>query len=595
VTAVRRHRPAPIVAALAVAMLAGGACGDQTPSPSPSAAALASPTATPVPSERAFAPVAWPETGSACDVAGYKGLLGRIEATGPRTVRFTLCAPDGAFPTRLAHPSLGVLDTVVAERVEGDPASVRDVAGAGPFRIVAWTADNIRLERAGPGGAAGGAGSPGASGGAGSPAPSASGPAGPVPTIVLRWDPAAGSRTDALQAADVDGIDAPSADDLDTISTIPELAVLPRPGLATAYLGLGTGFQLDRIGVRRAFAQGIDRSALASGAFGPGALAADFLAPCEVTGGCAGTAWYDTNGPAGSALLDDAGFDRRTAIPLHVPDGAVPGLEDPAGVGAAVAAQLTDSLGVKVRVDTMAAADLQQAVTTRKLQGLYLAGVASPLADAAGFLGPLFARGGQSATAVRGKDVTRALARAAAVTDPAARAVALGRANDQVRSDVPLVPLVHPGALTAWRADVAGAAVSPIGADPLGSVVPGDRGQVVMMGAVEPEAAWCGMTEAVDAVRLCALVTPGLYGFDGAALDAVPDLAAGCAPDDDARAWTCRLRAATFADGAQLDAGDVVATFRAVGDAGGPLRAALPPGAFAAWDGLFGGPLPASP
>jgi dipeptide transport system substrate-binding protein len=549
-----------------------------------------------VPSERAFAPVAWPETGSACDVAGYTGLLGRIEATGPRTVRFTLCAPDGAFPTRLAHPSLGVLDAVVAERVEGDPASVRDVAGAGPFRIVAWTADNIRLERvAGITGAAGGAGGAGASGGAGSPAPSASGSAGPVPTIVLRWDPAAGSRTDALQGADVDGIDAPSADDLDTISTIPELAVLPRPGLATAYLGLGTGFQLGKIGVRRAFAQGVDRSALASGAFGPGALTADFLAPCEVTGGCAGTAWYDSNGPAGSALLDDAGFDRRTAIPLHVPDVPIPGLDDPAGVGAAVAAQLTDSLGVKVRIDTMAAADLEHAVATRKLQGLYLAGVTSPLADASGYLGPLFARAAQSATAVRGKDVTRALADAAAVTDSAARAAALGQANDQLRADVPLVPLVHPGALTGWRADVRDAAVSPIGADPLGSVVPGDRGQVVMMGAVEPEAAWCGTTEALDAVRLCALVTPGLYAFDKATLEAVPALAAGCTSDDDARTWTCRLRPATFADGAQLDAGDVVATFRAIGDAGGPLRSALPPDAFDAWDGLFGGPLPASP
>jgi ABC-type transport system substrate-binding protein len=590
VTSVRRRRPASLLAAVAVVALVTGACGDQPPTPAPSAAALASPTATPVPSERPFAPVAWPETGSACDVAGYTGLLGRIEATGPRTVRFTLCAPDGAFPTRLAHPALGILDTVVAERVAGDPAAVRGVAGAGSFRIVAWSADNVRLERV-----AGAAAGDGGAGASGSPAPSASGRVGPVPTIVLRWDPAAGSRTDALQAADVDGIDAPAADDLDTISTIPELAVVPRPGLATAYLGLGTGFGLGKIGVRRAFAQGVDRSALATGAFDPGAVAADFLAPCEVAGGCAGTAWYDSNGPAGSALLDDAGFDRTTAIPLHVPDVPVPGLADPADAGAAVAAQLTDSLGIKVRVDTMPAAELEQAAATRKLQGLYLAGLTSPLADASGYLGPLFAAGAKSAPAVRGRDVTRALADAAAVTDPAARVAALGRANDQLRADVPLVPLVHQGAVTAWRSDVQGAAVSPIGADPLGSLVPGDRGQVVMMGVQEPEAAWCGTTEAIDATRLCALVTPGLYAFDGATLDAVPALATGCTPDDGARAWTCRLRTATFADGAHLDAGDVVATFRAIGDAAGPLRAALPADAFGAWDGLFGGPLPPAP
>ncbi len=59
--------------------------------------------------------------------------------------------------------------------------------------------------------------------------------------------------------------------------------------------------------------------------------------------------------------------------------------------------------------------------------------------------------------------------------------------------------------------------------------------------------------------------------------------------------WTCRLRAGrTFADGAKVDAGDVLATFRVLGDPASPLRASLPATAFAAWDGLFGGPLPAS-
>ena len=600
-TSVRRCLPAFLLA-----VLVAGACGDQAPTPRPSARASGVPTPTPVPTERAFSPSAWPAAGSACGTAGYRGLLGRFEATGPRTVRFTLCAPDGAFLARLAHPSLGVLDGVVVERVEGDPAATADVTGAGPFRVDSWTrGDNVRLVRVAGNSAVGGAGAPETSASPGAPASAGASPSpgaaaspapGPVPTIVLRWAADPSARSAALQGASVDGIDDPAAGDLGTISTIPEVAVLPRPGLATAYLGFGTGFGLGKPSVRRAFAQGVDRGALAGDVFAPGATGADFLAPCEVLGGCAGTAWYDFNGPAGSAALDDAKFDRRTAIPLHVPDAPVPGLPDPAGVAQAVAAQLGDSLGVKVRIDTMPAADLTQAVAARHLDGLYLAGIGSPLADASGYLGPLFARGATSLTAARARSVTRALGEAAGVTDPAAREAALGEANDALRAAVPLAPLVHPGTMTAWRDDVEGAAVSPIGADPLGGFVPADRSQVVAMGAREPDGSWCGATTAVDSLRLCALVSPGLYGFDGAALRPVPALASGCTPSDDVKVWTCRLRSAPrFAGGAQLDAGDVLASFRAIGDAGGPLRAALPAEAFAAWDGLFGGPLPALP
>ena len=563
----RRRLPAILLAALLVA-----ACGDQAPTPRPSATPHPSPTATPVPTERAFEPVAWPATASACGTEGYEGLLGRVEAVAARTVRFRLCAPDGAFPARLAHPSLGILDAVLADRVAADPSSIRDVSGAGPFRVISWTeGDNVRLER-----------SPGAD------------PAGPAAsTIVLRWSVSATRRGIALFEAEVDGIDGPSASDLDAIATLPELALLPRAGLETAYLGFGVGHQLGKAAVRRAFGQGLDRDALAREAFAPGAVNADFLAPCVVAGGCAGTPWYEFNGPAGFAALDDAAFDRKVAVPLHVPDGPVPGIADPATLGAAVAAQLTESLGVKVKLVTEPEADIAEAVAARSLDGIYLAGLASPLADASGYLEPLFGTDDGTLTADRGKAVRQALDDAAGVTGPEAREAALGEANDALRATVPLVPLVHEGATTAWRADVEGAAVSPIGADPLGAFVPGDRSQVVVMGADEPAGSWCGTTTALDALRLCALVTTGLYGFDGATLRPVPALATSCTPLDDATSWTCRLRAdLVFADGAAVDAGDIVATFRALGDASSPLRADLPADGFAAWDGLFGGPLP---
>ena len=133
--------------------------------------------------------------------------------------------------------------------------------------------------------------------------------------------------------------------------------------------------------------------------------------------------------------------------------------------------------------------------------------------------------------------------------------------------------------------------MSPLGIDPLGTATPGDRPQLVFTQADEPRGAWCGDQPDFDAYRLCGLVYDGLYGFEPGTLVPQPSLARSCEPDATAKIWTCALRSGlTFSDGKHVDAGDVLATFVAEWDATGPIRSAGDPGAFAAWDELFGGP-----
>ncbi len=584
-TSPRRRLPA-----LCLAALLAGACGgepDVTAAPSGDTA-----SAMPEPSsafpERPYADVAWPAAGSACTIEGYAGLLGRIEATTPRTVRFTLCAPDGAFPARLAHPALGLIDAAAVDAVAADPAAARTVAGAGTFRVDAWSTEgDVRLVRVGATGTGAGDAATAA------PSPDGSGsraPGAPPPVIVLRWATSSGERTAALQDAEVDGMDAPSPADVEAMGTLPELAVVDRPGLATAYLGFGSGKAFTKSAVRRAFAQALDHAALARAAFPAGSAAATHLSPCSVPAGCAGEPWYEFNGPAAVAALDASGFDIGAAITLHVPDAAVPGIPDPAALGAAVAAQLKQSIDATVVIEAVPATELAAAVADQRLNGLYLAGLASVLADPSGFLDPLFGNGAPGIAAERGKGVAAALADAADSMDATARSAAFAEANDAVRSTAPIVPLVHPGSTAAYRSDVARVAVSPIGTDPLGAFVPGDRRQLVVMAPAEPGGAWCAAAStAPAALRLCALVTPGLYAFHGASLDPVPALATRCTPSAGATVWTCRLRAdLETTDGRRLDASDVVASLGAQADTGSPLRAAFPGGAFLAWDELFG-------
>ena len=316
------------------------------------------------------------------------------------------------------------------------------------------------------------------------------------------------------------------------------------------------------------------------------------LAPCIVAGGCAGKDWYAFDGPAAAAALAAASFNLRATYPLHVPRRAVPGLPDPLVVAGAVQAQLLDNLGLQTAIDIMDPGAFLDGVSAGTLDGLYLSGVASSVADPAAFLAPLFGAGSGGMPATRATGVAQALAAAAATPDAAVRAAAFARANDAIRSAAPLIPLAHPGSVVAFRSDVAGVVASPLGIDPLGAFTPGDRRQLVFMQATEPAGAYCGDQASADAFRLCALVTDPLYGFAPGTLTVQPRLAERCFPNDDATVWTCRLRAGvTFHDGARLDAGDVLATYVAQWDASQPLRAARPGATFGAWQALFGGSL----
>ena len=566
---IRRKVPPTLVTLFTTLAVILAAC-EPAPTPTPTEPATSPVPTTAAPSppdEVGFEPAAWPATGDACDRPGYTGLLGRIEASAARTVRFTLCRPDAALLARIAHPALGIFDSASIDRLAEDRTFATAIAGSGPYRIDGWTADdNVRLVRE-----------------AQDPSPNAR-----VATIVIRWAASPSTRIDALQNAEVDGINDPGSGSLDRVSTLPELTVIPRTGLSMAYLGFGNGSDFDRVSVRRAIARALDRDALTT-AFPPGSAAATSLVPCVIPDGCAGKPWYAFNGPAASAGLAAAGFDLKATYPLHVPDQPIPGLPDPAVVASAVQAQLETNIGMTVEIDELPVDDYAARLADGTLDGLYLAGLASRLPDAGAFLTPVFAEGAPGLAAGRAPGVAENLVTAATTTDPATRTDAIASANNTIRGRAPVVPLVEPGDVAVFRSDVRGAATAPLGLDPLGATVPGDRSQIAFMQASEPNGAYCGDQATDDAYRLCALVAPGLYTLDPATLRPEPGLAQSCSPDADATVWTCRLRPKLqFQDGAALDARDVLDTFVAQWDRSSPLRR-TDSATFAVWDELFGG------
>lgn len=570
----RRRAPAVLLAAsLLVAACADNPSVTEAPgSVTPSTAASPPPSA----SELPFRPAGLPADGSsACDVAGYAGLLGRIEAPSARIVRFTLCRPDGAFLARIAHPSLAILDTATLDRLTADPAAGRSLAGTGAFRIDRWDAGtDVILTAVGAQAAAGtGAASDAASG---------------TGTVVIRWAADPAQRLAELKAATVDGIDAPGPLELQQIDTLPELQAAPRAGLATTWLAFGRGRPFSDVRVRRAIAGGIDRAALVAAAFPAGSIVPTHVVPCVIPGACGGADWYEFNAPAAVAALQATGFDFKATIPIHVPSSDLPGLPDPAAVATALAAQLQENLGIRTSLDVMDPEPYLAAAASGTLDGFHLGGTAARLADPSGILEPLLGSGATRELGAPVPAITRALAGARGEARADARARAFARANDAIRAAVPLVPLANPGSMVAFRADVTGVQASPFGTEALGRLTPGDRRQLVFMGSGEPDGAWCGDQPGISALRLCALVTDPLYGFDPGSLEPRPRLARGCLPNADATVWTCTLRAGIlFHDGGTLDAGDVLASFAAAWDPTSPLHAARPGASWSDWLALF--------
>jgi ABC-type transport system substrate-binding protein len=158
-----------------------------------------------------------------------------------------------------------------------------------------------------------------------------------------------------------------------------------------------------------------------------------------------------------------------------------------------------------------------------------------------------------------------------------------------------MVPLVHGGSATAWKADVEGAHSSPIGSEYFAVMKPGDRDQLVWMQNSEPSGLYCADETDGDALRICEQIFDALYTYEVGGLKTVPALATACDPSADAKVYTCHLRdGVKFHDGSDLDANDVVLSFAVQIDAGHPLHTG---NAGSNWYNqyLFGGCLNAAP
>ncbi len=147
-----------------------------------------------------------------CD---YGGLMKSIEAVDDTTVKFTLCAPDPAFPSKIAFSSLGIQSAAHLEKTGGAP--LEDALGSGPYLVKEWVrGDSLTLEAN----------------------PNYWGEPAKMKTVVFKWNSEAAARLTSLKSGEATGIDNPDPNDFDAIKGDSTLTLYPRVALNIMYIGL---------------------------------------------------------------------------------------------------------------------------------------------------------------------------------------------------------------------------------------------------------------------------------------------------------------------------------------------------------------------
>jgi ABC-type transport system substrate-binding protein len=532
----------------------------------------ASCTAAPAPSsEIAFSARSWPEAEAASCVVGEGGAarlgIARIEAVDELTVRFELCAPDPAFTQKLAVTNFSVNDSGWLAAAIADGSLATTMNGTGPLELLAWEQGvQIVLSRNG----------------------SYWGDKAASERVVIQWEPESAARLLQLRAGTVDAADNAAPTDEAAIAADASLALLTRPGFNTFYLNFNNRYApVSDVRVRQAIATALDRQRIVDLFYPSGTTLATHVPPCVIDGACVGDAWYAQDLVAARALLTEAGYPNGLDLTLSLRETPRAFLPDPVAVATDIQAQLA-AVGIRVTLDVQEAGGYIGKLLSGELRGASFSAALPDYPEAWNSLGIDF---GSASGPAHGDQYPRLVALlddAQRESDPSEREALFTQINNEIRTQVPVVPIANGASLIATRAAVRGLVASPVAMERFDRVSVEGSNTFTWLQGGEPAGLYCMDEEDREAVRICAQVMEGLYGYAVGGTAAEPRLATECVASADGLVVECALRRdVRFHNGARLDAGDVLDSFAAAWDCAHPLHVGRT-GSFRGWSWIMG-------
>ena len=501
----------------------------------------------------------------AADSCDYGGTIQSISATASNQVVFTLCEPDGAFPSKVAFSSVGIqpYEHLLATGGGGE-ALFRNPIGTGPYALSDWNlGSDIVLTRN--------------DAYWDEPAHEA--------TAIFRWTSESAARLNELLAGTVDGIDNVGTGDFEAIAANPALQLLDRPPLNIFYVGMNRDLApFDNANVRQAIYHGIDKARIVEQFYPTGSVAATQFMPPLIFGYTEGFEDLSYDPELARQLLADSGLELPLEVTLNYRDVVRTYLPSPGVVATDIQAQLAE-IGINVTIEVMESGAFLDAQDRGELP-FHLLGWGADYPDATNFLDVHFGQGASAGFGEKYPEIVELLNAASVTSDPATRLDLYAQVNDLIRDNAIVVPVAHGASVVACKAGIVGAHASPLGNESLAAMEDPDDDNIVFMQNGEPAGIYCADETDGEALRVCEQITEPLLAYELGGTAVVPALAESFDVSEDGLTWTFDLRDATFHDGSAFDANDVVMSYAVQWDAANPLHVGRD-GSFGYWTYLF--------
>lgn len=506
-----------------------------------------------------------------CD---YGGELLAVEAVDALTVKFTLCYPDPALPSKVAFSAFAIhsADHLNATGGGGDEM-LNNPIGTGPYKLASWDRGNEMVFTAN-------------EFYWGEP---------PIePTAILKWNSEAAARWTELQAGTVDGIDNPGPADFAAIEANPDFKLYPRIPSNIFYLGINnTVAPFDNPLVRQALAYGVDKQRIVDNFYPPASTVANQFMPPSIFGYTADANVIPYDPEMAKQLLAESGVTLPIETTLSYRDVVRGYLPQPGVVATDLQAQLAE-IGINVTINVMESGAFLDAADAGELS-LHLLGWGADYPDATNFLDYHFGVGSSDQFGDKDPVLTDLLTRAGQLSDPAARLELYLQANNEIANFVPMVPIANGGNATAFAARIAGGYSGPFAGEQFRVMEDPNDDNIIFMQNGEPISLYCNDESDGETFRACEQINESLLGYELGGGTVVPALATEWSANEDLTEWTFTLREGVkFSDGSDFDSTDVVASWSAMWDAADPNHKGRD-GNFTYFSAFFGAFLNAPP